>query len=237
MSKKPNPQGLAPMKKTAANASVTPGILGDLQSEVSVEAVPLLQFIARNAVAIMVLLGLAAVAVAGVGAWQWYASKRDEDAQTSLARLLLQQQGAARISALEDFAATAPDSVRLAALMELGLTALAEKDVAKASAAFARVAALDKDKPLGAFAALSEAQTLMQAGKAAEALAVLEPLENTVPEYLRVQVRGLIALNAQQAGKTDRAIKAYEDLLVGALGDDAEYYRFCIGQLKSAPTK
>jgi predicted negative regulator of RcsB-dependent stress response len=141
------------------------------------------------------------------------------------------------VSALESFAATAPDSVRLAALMELGLAALAEKDAAKASAAFARVAALDKDKPLGAFAALSEAQALMQANKATEALAVLEPLENTVPEYLRVQVRGLIALNARQAGKTERAIKAYEDLLVGTLGDDADYYRFCIGQLKAGTTQ
>jgi predicted negative regulator of RcsB-dependent stress response len=204
---------------------------------VSVEAAPLLQFMARNAAAIMVLLGLAVAAVVGIGAWQWYASKRDEEAQTNLARLLLKQEGAARVSALESFAATAPDSVRLAALMELGLAALAEKDAAKAAAAFARVAALDKDKPLGAFATLSEARTLMQAGKAAEALAVLEPLENTAPEYLRVQVRGLIALNARLAGKIDRAIRAYEDLLVGALGDDAEYYRFCIGQLKANATQ
>jgi hypothetical protein len=234
MSKKSHPQGLAPLKKPAAN---TPGILGELQAEVSVEAAPLLQFIARHAATIMVLLGLAAAAVVGVGAWQWYASKRDEEAQTNLARLLLQQKGAARVSALESFAATAPDSVRLAALMELGLAALAEKDAAKASAAFARIAALDKDKPLGAFAALSEAQTLMQAGKAAEALAVLEPLENTVPEYLRAQVRSLIALNARQAGKTDRAIKAYEVLLGSALGDDADYYRFCIGQIKADATK
>ena len=237
MSKKPNPQALAPQRKPAANATETPGILGELQAEVSAEAAPLLQFIARNAAVIMVLLGLAAAAVVGVGAWQWYASKRDEEAQTHLARLLLQQQGAARVSALENFAATAPDSVRLAALMELGLAALAEKDAAKASAAFASAAALDKDKPFGVFAALSEAQTLMQAGKAAEALAVLEPLENTVPEYLRVQVRGLIALSARQAGKTDRAIKAYEDLLVGALGDDADYYRFCIGQLQADTAK
>ena len=229
---KPKPQALPPLKQSAAAAPGAPGILGELQSEVSVEAVPLLQFIARNAAAIMVLLGLAVAAVIGVGAWQWYASKRDEEARTHFARLLLQQQGA-RVRALEEFAATAPDSVRLAALMELGLAALAEKDATKAAAAFARVAALDKGKPLGAVAVLSEAQALMQTGKAAEALAILEPLDNTVPEYMRVQVRGLIALNALQAGKTDRAVKAYEDLLAGAQGNDADYYRFCIQQIKA----
>jgi hypothetical protein len=234
---RPNPQGLPPVKKSAADAPGTPGILGELQSEVSVEAAPLLQYIARHAAVIMVSLGLFAASVVGVGAWQWYASKRDEEAQTQFSRLLLQPQGTARVSALESFAATAPESVRLAAWMELGLAALAEKDAAKASAAFARVAALDRDKPFGAVAALSEAQTLMQAGKAAEALALLEPLENTVHENMRVQVRGLIALNAWQAGKADRAVKAYEDLLAGALGDDADYYRFCIRQIKAGAVK
>jgi hypothetical protein len=234
---KPHQQGLAPLKQHAASAPGTPGILGELQSEVSAEAAPLLQFIARNAAAIMVLLVIFVAVVVGAGAWQWYASKRDEEAQTNFARLLLQQQGAARVSALENFAATAPDAVRLAALMELGLSALAENDAAKAAAAFARVAALDKDKPFGTVAALSEAHTLMQAGKAVEVLAVMESLENTVPEYIRVQVRKLIALSAQQAGKTDRAIKAYEDLLAGAIGDDADYYRFCIQQIKSGAAK
>ena len=234
---KPSSQGLPPMKKSAANAPGTPGILGELQSEVSVEAAPLLQFIAKHAVVVMVVLGLFVATVVGIGAWQWYASKRDDEAQIHLARLLLQQQGAARVNALENFAATAPNAIRLAALMELGLAALAEKDAARAAAAFTRAAALDKGNPFGAMTALSEAQTLMQAGKAAEALAVLEALEHTVPEPIRVQVRGLIALNARQIGKADRAIKAYEDLLVGAQGDDADYYRFCIRQIKTDAAK
>jgi hypothetical protein len=233
---KPKP-ALPPADKPPARAPETAGILGELQSEISVEAAPLLRFVARHAALIMVLLGLCVAAVAGAGAWQWYAGKRDEEAQTRFARLLLQPQGAARVSALESFAATAPDAVRLAAWMELGLAALAEKDHAQAAAAFARVAALDSNKPFGAVAALAEVQTLMQAGKAAEALARLEPLENTVPEHMRVQVRGLIALNARQAGKTDRAIKAYEDLLAGAPGEDAEYYRFCIRQIRAETTQ
>jgi hypothetical protein len=230
---KPSPQGLPPLKKSAAKAPGTPGILGELQSEVSVEAAPLLQFIARHAVAVMAVLGLFVVLVVGAGAWKWYTSNRAEEARTDFAKLLLQHHGAARIHALENFVATAPDSVLLAALMELGLAALAEKDEVKAAAAFGRIAALDTDKPLGAVAALSEAQTLMRSGKAAEALAILEALEKSVPGHMHVQVRSLIALSARQAGKSDRAIKAYEDLLAGAQGDEADYYRFCIQSIKA----
>ena len=237
MSKPTKPQGLPPLKKTAANMPEVPGILGGLRSEIPVEAAPLLQFIARNTFAIMLGLGLFVLLVVGVGTWQWHASKRAEEARANFSRLLLQQGGAARVSALESFAATAPDSVRLAAFMELGLAALAENDAVKASAAFARVAALDKNKPFGTAAALSEAQALLQAQKPLEALAILESLENTVPEHMRAQVRGLIALSAQQAGKADRAIKAYEALLAGALGDDADYYRFCIQQIKAKAAK
>jgi len=230
---KPSPQGLPPLKKITANTPAPLGILDELQAEVPAEAAPLLRFIARNASVVMALLGLIVVVIVGIGVWQWYASERDETAQTNFARILLQPQGSPRVDALERFAATAPDSVRLAAWMEFGLAALAEKDSDKASAAFARVAVLDKNGPFGTVAAISEAQTLMQGGKTAEALTILEQMEHTVPEHMRVQVRGLIALNAQLAGKTEQAVKAYEDLLAGSFGEDADYYRFCIQRIST----
>ena len=211
--------------------AAAPGLLGELQSEVSVEAAPLLRFLAQYAALIMTLLGLFALLVVGVGARQWHVGKRDEEARLELSRLLVQQDNAARAEALERFVERAPDTVRLAALMEFARAALGAEETEKAAAAYGRVAAQDKNGALGAVAALAQAEALERAGKSVDALAVLEGLENIVSETMRPQVRNLLALSAVKAGRIERAVKAYEDLAAGAFGDDAEFYRSRIQEL------
>lgn len=223
-----------PVQHASAASGAPTGLLGGLQSEVSVEAAPLLGFIARHATLIMTLLALFVLVVVGIGARQWYVDKRDEEARLDLSRLTARQQSPAKLEALERFASSAPDAVRVAALMELGLSALADGDVDKAAVAYGRAAALDKDQPMGLLAALSQAEVLVRAGKNAEAVTLLETLENTVSESMRPRVRNLLAVAAVRAGKPERAVKAYEDLAAGARGDDAAFYRFRIEQLRAA---
>jgi predicted negative regulator of RcsB-dependent stress response len=230
MSKSQQPADAA--GRSPAGTGEPAGILRDLQSEVSAEAAPLLRFIAGHATLIMGLLALFALIVAGAGAWQWYAAKRDEEARLTFSRLLMRQTGAARAEALARFAEDAPDSVRLAAFMELGLAFLDAGDAEKAAAAYSRVASQNQDRALGTIAALAQAESLNRAGKADDALAVLEGLENRVSENIRPRVRNMLALAALRAGKPERAVKAYEDLLAGAFGEDADFYRFRIARLK-----
>jgi hypothetical protein len=185
----------------------------------------------------MTLLALFVLVVAGTGARQWYTAKRDEEAQLKFSRLLMLREGAARAEALTRFAEDAPDSLRLAAFMELGLASLNAGDAEKAAAAYGRVASQDKDRALGSIAALARAESLIRAGKADDALSVLGELENSVSESMRPRVRNMLALAALRAGKPERAVKAYEDLLTGAFGEDADFYRFRIAQTKSSLRK
>ena len=237
MSKQKN--RIAPLNANAAPAGVAPapGLLNNIQSEVSVEAAPLLGFIARNSAMIMTLLALFVLLVVGVGAWQWYADKRDTDAQMQLARLLVLPQGTARLTALSDFAAKAPDSVLPATLAELGLSALNAGEAEKAATSYERLAQLQNNTALGILARFAQAQSLSAAHKYDQALAVLEQMENTVSEGLRPQVRTLLALAAEQAQKPARAITAYEALLAGASGENADFYRFQLQRLKASSPK
>lgn len=224
----------APIRRGASASEVSPGLLEELQSEVSTEAAPLLRFIARHARLIMTLLALFVVFVVGFGVLQWQTGKRDEEAQLELYRLSAQPRSAAAVAALERFAESAPGSVRPAALMELGHAALTAGDAEKAAAAYGRVATEDANGALGEIAAQAQARSLLKAGRAAEALGLLETLENTAAENLRPQVRILLAEAAQAAGKPDRAVQAYAALLAGARGEDADFFRFRIERLKAA---
>lgn len=200
-------------------------LISELQSEVSLEAAPFLQFILKRAGAIVAALLLFVAALAGTAGYQWYASRAALDAQKALARVMGTQEDE-RVAALERFAAAAPASVRTAAWLALGSAAAARQDSATAARAYAEVATADADGPLGFLAAFNEAQALMRAGESAKALPVLEKLEKTMPEAHRSLVRGVLAEAALLAGQPQRAKQIFEALATSARGGDADYFLY-----------
>lgn len=212
-------------------------VMTELQSEVSVEAAPLLQFILKHAALIMTALGLFALLLAGTASYRWYSARATTQAQTELARLTMISDAPQRFAALEQFVGKAPEQVRLAALLELANAALVIKNYDKAAEAFGMLAKSDANNPLGYVGAFNEAQTLLHSGKSEAALTVLEKLENEIPEDNRLLVRSLLAEAAIAAGKPERAISAYDALAAAATGPEADFFRFRAQTLKAAQAK
>lgn len=221
-------------QRIPANPQESQVILNEIQAEVSTEAAPLLQFILRHAGLIMTTLGLFALLLAGTASYRWYAARTVEKAQTELATLTMRSAGQEKYAALAQFVTTAPEEVRMAALLELASAAIAITDYDKAAAAFAMLQKSDTAKPLGNIAAFNEAQVLLRESKYDAALTVLEALNNNVSEENRTVVLSVLAEAAQAAGKNDRAIAAYEQLSASNTGPEAEFFRFRAQTLRAA---
>lgn len=222
-----------PVPRNPVNPQESQVILNELQSEVSTEAAPLLQFILKHAGLIMTALGLCALLLAGGASYRWYAARSTAEAQNQLATLTMMAGSPEKVAALDQFVAQAPESVRLAAMLELANAALAVNNLDKATEAFAMLQKSDTAQPLGNIAALNEAQTLMRVGKFDAALEVMEALSSTVSEENRTFINSILAETAQAAGKTARAITVYDQLAASATGPEADFFRFRAQTLRS----
>ena len=156
-------------------------LLRDLQSEVSAESAPLLQFMLRHAGVIAGVVVLLLLVLGGTGVWRWYHSSRGEASRDDLARVALLESGAQQVASLQSLAEKAHGSVRFAVRMTLGQSALAQNQPDVAAQAYAAAAAEDPKGALGLAAGFNEAGALLKAGKAAEALALLQRLQSRRP--------------------------------------------------------
>ena len=77
-------------------------LMGEIQSEVAVEATPLLSFVLRNSRIIVTCIVLLVLVIAGVGGWQWHQTRVEREAHLELGRILVSTQGPERIAALEE---------------------------------------------------------------------------------------------------------------------------------------
>ena len=195
-------------------------LMGEIQSEVAVEATPLLL---RNSRIIVTCIVLLVLVIAGVGGWQWHQTRVEREAHLELGRILVSTQGPERIAALETFLPAAPSAMKSGVQLEIATTALGLEQYGKAADAYAAVAA-----------AINQADLLQRQGKYAEALAVFDSLEKSAPESLRPAILEGQAMSAELAGKLDRALAAYESIAT-SLGDAANngYFQAKIAELKA----
>jgi len=223
------------VRKGLPRAQQQPVIPQSLQGEVSGEAAPLLRFVLDNVRYIAAGLGVLVLAAGAGSGYRWWAAEKAREAQAELGVISVTKAGADRVQALEAFLAKAPSDVRYAALLDLAAAAMEMKDYDKAATAWERLAAVDG--ATGVVARIGRAQALSQAGKDAEALAVLEGLENSVSEISRNAVRGQLAVVAERAGKLDRAVAAYEQLMASESAGNKDYFKNRAEALKARMQK
>jgi hypothetical protein len=205
--------------------------MGELQSEVSVEAAPLLQFIMKH---VGVILGVVLLLLAGIvatGVYQWQSSRSLNEARMALGKILTGTAGADRLKALEALTQDVPEAMRPGLWLEVAAAAQEVQDYAKAAAAFGRVGQLDKG-PLGLASILNQSDMLLRIGDAAQSLSVLEPLLASAPENMRFMVRESVAGAAEAAGDAKKAVEMYQSMLSSGQSQDIAYYKARITALE-----
>lgn len=211
-------------------------LLGALQGEVGSAASPLLQFITNNVRYITGGIAVLIVAILVSAGWNWYTTNATQTAQHDLGIILVTKTGTDRLAALESFATTAPSSVKDGVYLEIATNALALGDYAKASDAYAKLSHIDG---MQVVATVAQSSALLADAKAAEAVILLEALENSAPESERNFIRTQLVLAAEAAGDLQKALTICERMLVAAsvpTGSDlwdASFLRFKIDAIKA----
>ncbi len=204
----------------------SPQLLNELQSEISTEAAPLLQFILKHAVLIMACLGLFVIILAGVGGYNWYSEKTLLEGQAKLSSIVLSNQGEERMAALEKFLATATNELKGGTLLALAETSMELKAYDKAAEHFGALAAQDTEGAVGLLAALNQGQALFLAGKAKEAVPVLEAIVNKAPATQKIVIQQALAEAALQAGDVEKARQTFEAMANAGQGPESRFFRY-----------
>ena len=173
---------------------------------------------------------LVAVAIyEGVG--QWQASKANKAADALGVILIEKTEAKARVQALEDFLKDAPSSLKPTVQLELAAAAMIDKQFDKAAAAWTELEG-SSSPDVKAIAGIGHAKSLLLAGKAQEALTLLEGLKAKAPEAYKDAITRQIAVAAEQAGNAQTATAAYTELAGKAEGAGKPYFEFKANQLK-----
>lgn len=225
-----------PMRPTLQTTNLPQGtLLNSLQGEVGAEASPLLQFVLNNVRVIATAIAVLILAVLIMAGWRWYTANTVKTAQNELGMILVTKQGADKVASLEAFVATAPAGVVDAAYLELAAAAMNNGDYEKAATAYGKLAHLSG---IGSVALVAQSSALLESGKPAEGLSLLEAAEPTINESLRAFVQSHMLVLAQAAGDYKKAITLCEAMLAKSkLGQrgllDDEFLRFTLQNLQA----
>lgn len=198
-----------------------------MSSEVTPEVSPLLRFLADNGRRILIVLGVCVLAGAGYGVYAWQARGQVQQAQNDLGQIMVITDSAARLAKLNAFLPKAPADMKAAVTMSIAMTAAEAKQYGEAAKAWGDVAK-DVTDPLYVTALVGRAENLAMAGKAAEALAVLEGANLPSDSAAHPLINSLMVDIAEQTGDTAKAIAACEKLVSGSglnNPEEADFWR------------
>ena len=186
-------------------------LLGSIQSEVAVEASPMLEFLARNARLIIAGILLFIAAIGGYGLYVWQSGKALRAEQEAFGRIMVMTDAPKRLEALTAYVAKAPQATRFSALFALAQTAGQTQKHEEAYKAWEQLRGLDPSMKVPA--TFGMAQALMAQDKPKEALALYEGLLQGIKDADVANVNSRIAILSENMGDYKRAITACEAVL------------------------
>ena len=186
-------------------------LLGSIQSEVSAESSPLLEFLAVHAQSIIAGIVLFILAIGGYWAYSSYTASQLTAQQQEFSKIVAANQGEARLRALEAYLKTAPDTIRLTALLTLAQSA---QDIGDYKTAYSAWEQLAKQQPdLRVEATSGMAQALIEQGEKQKALQLLDALIPGLPASYQIHVNSQIVALAETMGDYKRAVAACEAII------------------------
>ena len=212
------------------------GFMDAIKSDISAEAVPALGFLHKHAKAITIsVLAVVLIILAAFG-YQGYENSRLNAQSTQLGVILATKEGAARLTALEEFLQNTPDKFKPAVYFEIAFTATVMKDYARAAEAWkAGGDLLPSNDPMLAVAGLGLASSLDKSGKPAEGVAVLEDLLSKInaDQNLTTFIKMELAALAEAAGQWDKSIAVYEEIAAGEQGEGKNFFTFRAKEIRA----
>lgn len=209
-------------------------LLDGIQGEVAAENAPLLNFITRYAGIIAGCAILLLLVLGGMGIWNWWSAKKDNELRMEISRILLQKNVDEQYGALAELAKDAPASVKFSIYMTMARIARSKGDSTLAAEAYANAANLDAEGALGLAAALGEVGSLMEQKKYDQALMRLKELEKRAPNVKNsLYLQQLMADAAVRTGDKQLAMEIFRKLADevsrngenGAASGQGAYYR------------
>ncbi|WP_320007807.1 tetratricopeptide repeat protein [Maridesulfovibrio sp.] len=210
--------------------NTTQDILNQVHESTPDSLHPVLDYIIKNGK--LIAAGIAAIILIAGGAagFKYMNQQQLITAQSEMGSILIKYSGEEQVKALADFEKDAPSSMKPAVQLALAKSLMEISRFADAKAAWA---AVGKSSPeMAPVAGLGEAKCLILDNKAAEALPILEALKNSAGEEFAATIGRVQAEAAEQAGKFQLAIDAYQGLLASS-PQEAPYFKIKINELKA----
>ena len=225
-------QGVAMSAKKAQKPSAAPGtvpqqgLLDSIQSEVSKEASPLLDFLTRNTGAI---IGGFLLFIAIIGGYWFYTNQSQKSLmaeQRALGNILVMADHQARIKALEAYLPKAPAALQTQVHIALAESAMNLEDFDLAFTYWGKLKGVTTE--MTNLSAGGMAQARKAQGKFAESIALYESILPGAKAQQLVNINREIVIIAEIAGNYQRAVVAAEALASNM--DSSETDRMIWGQ-------
>lgn len=159
----------------------------------------------------LVVAGIILIAALFSG-YSYYKDQTLRNAQQRVDHIMSNQEGQARITALEDFLPQAPKEMSTALHLQLARLSLQEEDFDRAVAHWEHIQENTQDRDMQTVAAMGRATALAGLNKPAEALELLQETASQAPERYQRAINLKIAATAEQAQEWEQALKAYQDV-------------------------
>lgn len=195
----------------ADNRSQQKTLIGEITSEVTPAASPLLEFLLASSRKIAVIAVICVLIGVGYGIFNWHSKKQAAAAQANLGHILVTQKPADRLAKLQALLPEAPEAVKGAVRLAIAKAAAEAHEYAVMYAAWDALGG-NADGTLKTAAMIGKASALDLQGKTKEALALAESISLPADSAFLPLVHGMVVDLAEKSGDFPKAVAACEKL-------------------------